>query len=259
MFKRTPWILAFAASVGGAQAETYGAPPADIGAKLDRLVRAYPEFIAGHDRSWLFLKDGRRFAISDGRTDKSFTALIEHPDIDDMFYRGYPAGADETPPAMNDDPGRARFQPLFDAMYGDCSRGDVRAKLRAVAWLPRHRGGYVYVTTVNGADQALAATIRELDELPDRFMPYLKPSFGGYDCRGVAGSTARSPHAWGVAIDINSTDYWRWSRRDISDPEWRNSVPIEIVRIFERHGFIWGGRWYHYDTMHFEYRPELLP
>ena len=32
-----------------------------------------------------------------------------------------------------------------------------------------------------------------------------------------------------------------------------------IVEIFERHGFIWGGKWYHYDTMHFEYRPELLP
>jgi hypothetical protein len=27
---------------------------------------------------------------------------------------------------------------------------------------------------------------------------------------------------------------------------------------FEAEGFIWGGRWYHYDTMHFEYRPELL-
>ena len=27
---------------------------------------------------------------------------------------------------------------------------------------------------------------------------------------------------------------------------------------FETHGFIWGGKWYHYDTMHFEYRPELL-
>jgi hypothetical protein len=35
-------------------------------------------------------------------------------------------------------------------------------------------------------------------------------------------------------------------------------MPREIVDIFERHGFIWGGRWYHYDTMHFEYRPELL-
>jgi hypothetical protein len=30
------------------------------------------------------------------------------------------------------------------------------------------------------------------------------------------------------------------------------------VEIFEKHGFIWGGRWYHYDTMHFEYRPEIL-
>ena len=26
----------------------------------------------------------------------------------------------------------------------------------------------------------------------------------------------------------------------------------------ERHGFIWGGKWYHYDTLHFEYRPGLL-
>ena len=31
-----------------------------------------------------------------------------------------------------------------------------------------------------------------------------------------------------------------------------------IVDVFERNGFIWGGKWYHYDTMHFEYRPELL-
>jgi hypothetical protein len=33
---------------------------------------------------------------------------------------------------------------------------------------------------------------------------------------------------------------------------------MAIVRVFERHGFIWGGRWRHYDTMHFEYRPELI-
>ncbi|NUM57423.1 MAG: M15 family metallopeptidase, partial [Bdellovibrionaceae bacterium] len=28
---------------------------------------------------------------------------------------------------------------------------------------------------------------------------------------------------------------------------------------FESEGFIWGGKWNHYDTMHFEYRPELFP
>ncbi len=33
---------------------------------------------------------------------------------------------------------------------------------------------------------------------------------------------------------------------------------MQIVRIFEKHGFIWNGYWYHFDTMHFEYRPELL-
>ena len=35
-------------------------------------------------------------------------------------------------------------------------------------------------------------------------------------------------------------------------------IPTEIIDIFERRGFIWGGKWSHYDTMHFEYRPELL-
>ena len=33
---------------------------------------------------------------------------------------------------------------------------------------------------------------------------------------------------------------------------------MELIAIFEKYGFIWGGRWYHFDTMHFEYRPEIL-
>jgi hypothetical protein len=31
-----------------------------------------------------------------------------------------------------------------------------------------------------------------------------------------------------------------------------------VIRIFESFGFIWGGKWRYYDTMHFEYRPEIL-
>ena len=26
----------------------------------------------------------------------------------------------------------------------------------------------------------------------------------------------------------------------------------------EAEGFAWGGRWFYFDTMHFEYRPELF-
>ena len=39
---------------------------------------------------------------------------------------------------------------------------------------------------------------------------------------------------------------------------YENKIPAEIIQVFERHGFISGARWYHFDTMHFEFRPELL-
>jgi len=50
-------------------------------------------------------------------------------------------------------------------------------------------------------------------------------------------------------------DYWLWSPKNSG---YRNRVPYEIVHIFEKHGFIWDGKWRHFDTTHFEYRPELL-
>jgi len=34
--------------------------------------------------------------------------------------------------------------------------------------------------------------------------------------------------------------------------------PEPLVRAFERQGFVWGGKWFYFDTMHFEYRPEIL-
>jgi hypothetical protein len=45
---------------------------------------------------------------------------------------------------------------------------------------------------------------------------------------------------------------------EVTTIPYENRIPMEIVAIFEKHGFIWGGKWYHYDTMHFEYRPEIL-
>ena len=85
---------------------------------------------------------------------------------------------------------------------------------------------------------------------------YAFPSAGTFNCRAVKDTGNRSPHAWGVAIDINTkfSDYWLWAKNG----SYRNRIPFDIVDIFERHGFIWGGKWGHFDTMHFEYRPELL-
>jgi hypothetical protein len=239
---------------------SYGAPPADIAVRLAALPRAYPDTIAGIEGDVLVLRNGARLRTSDGRTDKSFDELLEHPDIDDMFYAAYPAGAVPHQPAKNFDPGRVRFEPLFVAMYGDCRKNEVARRMRAVAWLPRHDGGRVMITTANGVDAALDAVSRELDQLPGDLIKYLKPSAGTYNCRAIAGSSARSMHAYAAAIDVNTdwSDYWRWGPHP-AEPVWKNRIPVEIVRVFERHGFIWGGTWYHFDTMHFEYRPELLP
>src|SRR5690349_7145633 len=80
-FMRWLWAAALALGGSAAQAAGYGAPPADLGARLDRLVKAYPDFISSHDEHVLVLKDGRKFAISDGRTDKTFDEMVEHADI----------------------------------------------------------------------------------------------------------------------------------------------------------------------------------
>ena len=54
-------------------------------------------------------------------------------------------------------------------------------------------------------------------------------------------------------------DCWKWVKPDADGKRpYRNRFPLEVVEVFERHGFIWGGKWAHFDTMHFEYRPELL-
>ena len=95
---------------------------------------------------------------------------------------------------------------------------------------------------------------------PWRIRAYLYPVGGTYACRSVADTGQTSMHAWGAAIDINPafSDYWRWHRPAGIVPAYVNRIPLNVVGAFERHGFIWGGRWKHFDTMHFEYRPELL-
>jgi len=243
-------------------AGSYGAPPKNLDTWLARLVAAYPDAIAGFDQDALILQNGERLAFSDGRSDKTFDALLDQPDIDDMFAFAYPVGAEPAPPARNFDPGRIRVEPLFRALYGDCEKGQVEGKLRRIAWVPGHGGGEVSVTTAQGADKALEAVSRDLDRLPASFKKYLVPSAGTYNCRRVAGTARMSMHSYGAAIDLNTaySAYWLWAKPDAQGVhQWSNRIPTEIVDIFEKHGFIWGGRWYHFDTMHFEYRPELLP
>ncbi len=228
-------------------------------ASVADLVRAYPDFLSGFDGVNLIWRDGTRMPVGPAHPGPITQATLQHPSILDQLALRYPEGAPPLPPS--DEPGRLRSQAFFDKMYGDCTAGQVAPNLVRIIWLPKTWGHAVTVTRVNGVDRRLEAVSRELDDLPAQDKKYLYPIGGTYNCRPIAGTDQTSMHSWGAAIDINTSfsDYWRWSRSgEDGFPAYRNRIPPEIVDIFERHGFIWGGRWSHFDTMHFEYRPELL-
>ena len=200
--------------------------------------------MAGDDLIW---RDGTRLPLGPAHPDASFEELQRDGSILDQLRVSYP----------HDDAGRIRNRAFFDKMYGDCRRGEVTPHLVGVVWLPQTWGHVVRITTINGVAAQLDAVSRELDALPAEVKRALYPIGGTYVCRAVADSGQPSMHGWGAAIDINvaQADYWLWHRP--GTPLHRPIAP-EIVASFERHGFIWGGRWEHYDTMHFEYRPDLL-
>jgi hypothetical protein len=222
---------------------------------LDALIRAYPEQLAGYDSTYLIWRDGTRMPLSDGQPSKSFEEMLRHGSILDQIRFPYPAGVSAAAPVPQGDPGRIRNRAFFDKMYGDCWKAEVTSRLVPVVWLPQSWAHVVRVTSVNGVAERLAEVSAELDALSAPVKRYVYPPAGTYNCRTVADTAEPSMHSWGAAIDINAAhaEYWLWPRAASA-----NALPAEIIDIFERHGFIWGGKWSHYDTMHFEYRPELV-
>jgi len=231
----------------------------DVGTILDVLVAAYPDHLTGHDGKDVIWKDGTRMPASDGRSGKSFDQLLDAPSLLDQFAISYPLGTELHRPAVNEDPGRIRNEAFFRKMYGDCRRGEVSPRLKPVPWLAKS-GTTVKATGINGVNERLAAVARDLEALPDAMTKYIVPSAGVYNCRPIAGTERMSVHAYGAAIDLNAAfgEYWLWAKGKSGDIAWKNRIPLAIVDVFERHGFIWGGKWYHFDTFHFEYRPEII-
>lgn len=141
-------------------------------------------------------------------------------------------------------------------MYGNTA-GEVQSKLVTVNWL----GQPVKFTSVNGAAEQLKKVAAELEKYPE-LKKYLKSS-GTFYWRQVRGAKRMSAHSYGIAFDIGvpDSDYWLWKYPKAGETGrigYANRFPHKIAEIFRKYGFIWGGAWYHFDTMHFEYRPEIL-
>ena len=224
--------------------------------KLQILVKSYPDTLSHFAGGKLFFRDGGPpIEIADGHA-KSYKQMLVHADVADMLWQIYRRGPCETNPSSDFDPGRIRSEAFLKRLYGS-TRAEVTAHLTYIDWF----GTRLAITSAQGVDKALVKVRDEIAKLPkSERRPALK-SAGTFYWRDIAGTHRLSVHSFGAAIDLDTTyaDYWRWSyiaSSKMSHPVSR--IPMQIVTAFERNGFIWGGRWYHYDTMHFEYRPELL-
>jgi hypothetical protein len=188
----------------------------------------------------------------DGRA-KSPEERLNEPDLEDALRLSYDSGAISPVTAPDHDPGRVRPLPLFDALYG----ANAAAVTSALA--PWSLFGHTHRVHRRAlpAFEAVARRLETLVQSDPALRVWLEPLGGTFVWRSVAGTERRSAHAWGIAVDLNPArcEYWRDAAPGAA---WRNRVPEVIVRAFEAEGFIWGGRWRHFDTMHFEYRPELL-
>ncbi|HWR60456.1 MAG TPA: M15 family metallopeptidase, partial [Clostridia bacterium] len=224
------------------------------------LMLAYPEYIenveqAG-DRVYIVMKSGKKL-LYDDKKPKDIATKLAYPDLQDMLEQDYPVTPVKSLMDENSDPGRARVYSLLNEVYG-ASQKQIEGNLVNV------KAGYgsFRFNKNNGAAEALKNVMNGLNVLSGIDQDVRSNAFpcsGTYNYRSIAGTNRLSPHSYGTAIDlaVNKRDYWRWTSRAEGQKR-LESYPAEIVELFEKNNFIWGGKWGHFDIMHFEYRPEIL-
>lgn len=241
---------------------------------LQHLQKAYPEQIKAVSTKEIIWQDGTHMPVVDDQPNKTNIEKLNSPSLVDQLQNAkhYPRGKKtQAMLGSHDDPGRIRYQPFFEKMYGS-TEAEVKKHLVVVYWLPKRYGKKypMLVTSVNGVAKKLIRVSNELEQLPSTYNKYLSHAAGTYERRMIANTDRLSPHSYGIAIDISDeqspySNYWLWdlerakkSTQDDSHLVYQNKLPWKIIQLFEANGFIWGGKWYHYDTMHFEYRPDLM-
>lgn len=225
------------------------------------LMMAYPEFIKGLDKNnegkiYIVMNSGKKLLYDDGKKKNSWQRS-GNPDLQDMLEQIYPLTDIKEILPNHVNPGCVRVYPLLHEVYG-ANKNKILSNLVKVSI------GYKYVefNGKNQASDALKSVMKELLPLSrqsNKVYAAAFPSSGTFNYRIIGGTNRLSSHAFGIAIDMNNNkyDYWRYATREEGQKR-INSYPRELVRIFEKYGFVWGGKWGNFDIMHYEYRPEII-
>ena len=158
---------------------------------------------------------------------------------------------------------------FFDALYDSGTRASLETKIKKTTFLGHKTSVHErIVEPLSRVEQKILALAENSNEVKN-FVGSMK-SCDAYYWRIIAGTTRKSFHSLGIAVDIlpvktgDKQIFWGWAK-DKYPTTWmlvplknRWMPPDEVIRIFEAEGFIWGGKWAVYDNMHFEYHPELI-
>jgi hypothetical protein len=251
-------------------------------AEVRSLAAAWPDRIAEigvRDGEWMLRIDDTWFSWAHGRLLTEATRG-KWEDYAPLPFYGYPWSLPPLPRLDADSAARLRervreaqrhpprrSEAFLGALLNAGGRGATESRL-----LRTEISGFS-VTVHERLSGPVSRVSRELtflrksDPQVSSFMLQLA-ELNGYNYRYVEGTRSRSLHSYGTAIDLiprRSTgfSYWQWAMDKV--PDWwtipyerRWMPPAALVRAFERQGFVWGGKWLFFDTMHFEYRPEIL-
>lgn len=230
-----------------------------LSANPECFEQGYPDLVQSANETSILLKDGTVLPYRTSSSKISWDEKINNADLKTQLSQTYDAGGIDTPPPYLFDPGRLRYQPFFQALYGKDKKA-IEQNLVTIKW-PTLKGTIkLQVNKIQGVDKKLFLIGQEIAKLPIKERIWAENATT-YAYRVIKDTDRLSMHSFGIAIDLApaTTQYWKDEAPNETDKiGYKNTMPLSIVRIFEKHGFIWGGRWYHYDTMHFEYRPELL-
>jgi hypothetical protein len=157
---------------------------------------------------------------------------------------------------------------FLDALWQASNRAETEGRLVRVTFLGRR-------TRIHYAIQEklvnIETQIRDIAKTDSAVQTWISSigTLEGYGWRNVADTQSRSYHSYGLALDLlprsmgGRQTYWLWTsqhREDWWNVSYRERYhpPAAVIKTFEDHGFVWGGKWPLFDTMHFEYRPEIL-
>lgn len=119
-----------------------------------------------------------------------------------------------------------------------------------LAWAPTQQVNTIKVN--KACADALLRILTNIDQhygSPEAIQKARMHLFGGcYNFRLMRGAAAMSIHSWGAAIDIDPVTNYFGRAYNAS----QGMMPLEVIKMFQAEGWVWGGMWSKPDPMHFQ-------